>query len=252
MYVEAAYAPGSQLVSAWQHTLCSSTIVHCCTVHCTVFFHMLGPYTVLIALSFAHILCSSPILQCTLQALQLLTHFLSHRFHFEICNSTIKFCWAQTRLVQRSFLFCLPCFVCHLFFLFVEFFHSGFSDPSFFLGTIPCNCLGYPLFWFSSKYVWNWQWSDCRGAVANQVKLCPYDEEEPAIWFCLIETQFAAAGIKLQKLRDTNALASLPNQVLWDILDTVDVCNESDQPFYLLKDGLPRKFGKSKRQSYFE
>jgi hypothetical protein len=50
--------------------------------------------------------------------------------------------------------------------------------------------------------------------VANQVKLCPYDEEEPAIWFCLIETQFAAAGIKLQKLRDTNALASLPNQVL--------------------------------------
>jgi hypothetical protein len=35
-------------------------------------------------------------------------------------------------------------------------------------------------------------------AAANaQVKLCPYDEE-PHIWFCLIEAQFAAAGIKSQ------------------------------------------------------
>jgi hypothetical protein len=33
-------------------------------------------------------------------------------------------------------------------------------------------------------------------AASTQVKLCPYDEEEPAIWFRLIEAQFAAAGIK--------------------------------------------------------
>ncbi len=51
-------------------------------------------------------------------------------------------------------------------------------------------------------------------AAATQVKLCPYDEEEPTIWFCLIEAQLADAGIKLQKLRYANALASLPKQVL--------------------------------------
>jgi hypothetical protein len=54
-------------------------------------------------------------------------------------------------------------------------------------------------------------------AATTQVKLCPYDEEERHIWFCLIEAQFAAAGIKSQKLKYANALASLPKQVLWDI-----------------------------------
>ncbi len=51
-------------------------------------------------------------------------------------------------------------------------------------------------------------------AATSQVKLCPYDEEELAVWFRLIEAQFAAAGIKSQKLRYANALASLPKQVL--------------------------------------
>jgi hypothetical protein len=35
-------------------------------------------------------------------------------------------------------------------------------------------------------------------AAIAQVKLCPYNEEEPHIWFRLIEAQFAAAGIKSQ------------------------------------------------------
>jgi hypothetical protein len=39
------------------------------------------------------------------------------------------------------------------------------------------------------------------------------------IWFRFIEAQFAAAGIKSQKLKSANALASLSKQVLWDILD---------------------------------
>jgi hypothetical protein len=34
--------------------------------------------------------------------------------------------------------------------------------------------------------------------ATTKVKLCPYNEEEPAIWFRLIEAQFAAAGIKSQ------------------------------------------------------
>jgi hypothetical protein len=55
------------------------------------------------------------------------------------------------------------------------------------------------------------------------------------IWFCLIEAQFAAAGIRSQKLKYANALASLPKQVLWDILDTLDACNDSDEPFDHLK-----------------
>jgi hypothetical protein len=66
------------------------------------------------------------------------------------------------------------------------------------------------------------------------VKLCPYDEEEPHIWFRLIKAQFAAAGIKLQKLKYANALASLPKQVLQDILDTLDVCRDSDELFDFL------------------
>jgi hypothetical protein len=38
--------------------------------------------------------------------------------------------------------------------------------------------------------------SPVAAAATAQVKLCPYDKEEPHIWFCLIEAQFAAAGIK--------------------------------------------------------
>jgi hypothetical protein len=83
-------------------------------------------------------------------------------------------------------------------------------------------------------------------AATSQVKLCPYDEEEPQIWFRLIEGQFAATGIRTQKLKYANALASLPKQVLRDILDTVDVCNDSDQPFNQLKEAFLGQFGKSK------
>ncbi len=68
----------------------------------------------------------------------------------------------------------------------------------------------------------------------------------------LIEAQFAAAGIKSQKLKYANALANLPKQVLRDILDTIDVCNNSDEPFDFLKNTLLGQFGKSKWQSYFE
>jgi hypothetical protein len=75
-------------------------------------------------------------------------------------------------------------------------------------------------------------------AVTSQVKLWPYNEEELAIWFHLIKAQFTAAGIKLQKLKYAKALASLPKQVLRDILDTVNVCNASDQPFDRLKEVL--------------
>ncbi len=89
-------------------------------------------------------------------------------------------------------------------------------------------------------------------AATAQVKLCPYDEEEPHIWFRLIEAQFAAAGIRSQKLKYANALASLPKQVLRDILDTLDVCNDSDDPFDQLKNTLLGQFRKSKWQSYFE
>jgi hypothetical protein len=45
-------------------------------------------------------------------------------------------------------------------------------------------------------------------AATTQVKLCPYDEEEPAIWF-LIEAQFTKAGIKTQNFKYASILASL-------------------------------------------
>jgi hypothetical protein len=35
-----------------------------------------------------------------------------------------------------------------------------------------------------------------EAAATSQVKLCPYNEVEPHIWFRLIEAQFTAAGIR--------------------------------------------------------
>jgi hypothetical protein len=49
-------------------------------------------------------------------------------------------------------------------------------------------------------------------AATAQVKLCPYDEEEPHIWFRLIKAQFAAAGIRSQKLKYANALPACPSK----------------------------------------
>jgi hypothetical protein len=94
--------------------------------------------------------------------------------------------------------------------------------------------------------------SPVAAGATSQVKLCPYDEEEPYIWFRLIEAHFEAVGIKSQKLKYANALASLPKQVLRHILDTIDVCNDSDEPFDFLKNTLLGQFDKSKWQSYFE
>jgi hypothetical protein len=86
--------------------------------------------------------------------------------------------------------------------------------------------------------------------LPRRSNIAPYDEEKPAIWFHLIEgARFAVAGIKSQKLRNANAVASLLKQVLRGILDTVDVCIESDQPFDLLKEVLLGQLGKSKCQS---
>jgi hypothetical protein len=83
-------------------------------------------------------------------------------------------------------------------------------------------------------------------AATTLVKLYPYDEEEPHIWFRLIEAQFTAAGIRSQKLKYAKALANLPKQVLRDNLDTLDVCNDSDEPFDCLKDALLGQCSKSK------
>jgi hypothetical protein len=48
----------------------------------------------------------------------------------------------------------------------------------------------------------------------SQVKLCPYDEEEQAIWYGLIEAHFTTARIRSQKVKYSNALTNLPKQVL--------------------------------------
>jgi hypothetical protein len=94
--------------------------------------------------------------------------------------------------------------------------------------------------------------SPVAAAATAHVKLCPYDEEELHIWFCLIEAQFAVAGFKSQKFKYANALASLPKQVLRDILDSLHVCCESDKPYDFLTNTLFGQFEKSKWQSYFE
>jgi hypothetical protein len=77
--------------------------------------------------------------------------------------------------------------------------------------------------------------SPVTAATTAQVKLCLYNEEEPHIWFRLIDAQFAAVGINSQKLKYAKALGSLPKQVLQNILDNLDVCNDSAESFDFLK-----------------
>jgi hypothetical protein len=54
--------------------------------------------------------------------------------------------------------------------------------------------------------------SPVAAAATAQVKLCPYDEEEPHIWCNLIEAQFAAEGIKSQKLKYAMPLPACPSK----------------------------------------
>jgi hypothetical protein len=107
--------------------------------------------------------------------------------------------------------------------------HGGFTVPCFF----PTVVWAAPSFVFSHNMSHSDNGQTIAMAATSQVKLCPY---------CLIEVQFAAAGIKSQKLMYADALASLPKQVLRDILNTVDFCNKSDQPFDLLKEVLVGQF----------
>ncbi len=128
---------------------------------------------------------------------------------------------------------------------------SGFQFL-FFMGECSTNLWTSPIFSDLANMTREDLTTPVAAAATSQVKLCPYDEEEPHLWYCLIETQFAAAGIKSQKLKYANVLASLPKQVLRDILDTLDVCNDSDDPFDFLTNTLLGQFGKSKWQSYFQ
>jgi hypothetical protein len=58
--------------------------------------------------------------------------------------------------------------------------------------------------------------------------------------------------LRRERVKYANALANLPKQVLRDILDMLDVCNDSDEPYDQLKNTLLWLFGKSKWQSFFE
>jgi hypothetical protein len=72
--------------------------------------------------------------------------------------------------------------------------YSGFQFL-FFVGRVP-NLWTLPTFSDHQNMTREDLTSPVAAAATSQVKLCPYDEEEPHIWFCLIEAQFAAAGIK--------------------------------------------------------
>ncbi len=133
------------------------------SVHLRIHTHL--GYTQRQPLSLLPTICVFRQLQCAVQALLLFSCriFSSTRFPFEICKSTINFCWTQTWLTQRStqspfslFVYvhsrlaqtaCL-CVFCHSFStaLSLFFVHSGFSISHSFLGTFSRCCLGCPLF----------------------------------------------------------------------------------------------------------
>jgi hypothetical protein len=117
------------------------------------------------------------------------------RFHFDLqIKNQILLDTDTVSAVLHPVLFAL--FLCALF-------HSGCSVPSFFLGTIPFHCLAAPFFYFPEKMSETNNGQTVAAAASTQVKLCLYDEGEPAIWFRLIRAQFTTAGIKSQKLRYT-------------------------------------------------
>jgi hypothetical protein len=67
-------------------------------------------------------------------------------------------------------------------------------------------------------------WSTCLDDDLGQAVLTM--RRSPR-WFHFIEAKFAATGIQSQNFRYANALANLPKQILRDILDTVNACNDS-------------------------
>ncbi len=81
-------------------------------------------------------------------------------------------------------------------------------------------------------------------AATPKVKLRPYNEEEPHIWFRLIVAQFAAAGIKSQKL----TYANLPKQVLQGILAELGILRWRAQVRKLFFVAPQRKLRFSKAQ----
>ncbi len=90
--------------------------------------------------------------------------------------------------------------------------YSGFQFL-FFVGRVPNKSLDFANISDLANMTLEDLTAPVTAAATSQVKLCPYDEEELHIWFRLIEAQFAAAGIKSQKLKYANAPASLPKQV---------------------------------------
>jgi hypothetical protein len=67
-------------------------------------------------------------------------------------------------------------------------------------------------------------------AATAQVKLCPFDEEEPHIWFRPSRLSLQRQGSDPKSSNTIDALASLHKQVLWDIFDTLDVCYNLNEP----------------------
>jgi hypothetical protein len=93
--------------------------------------------------------------------------------------------------------------------------------------------------------------SPVAAAATSQVTLC-LTMRRNRIFGSASSRPSCSGRNQLTKLKYANALASLPKQVLQHILDTLDVCSDSDKPFDFLKNTLLGQFGKSKWQSYFE
>jgi hypothetical protein len=197
-----------------------------------------------LALSFAHITCLSPICSEHFKRYNISFSFQSLFFHIGFISRPVT---KKQNLVGHGhgqgsspFLFV---FFQYTFVPVVEF--SQWFPHSLFLLGIPLPLPGLPLLLFF-----------CKACVILTIFRPPWQQRPLRLSFAPTmrrkQAQFAAVGNKSQKLKYAKALASLPKQVLQDILDTVNVYNESDQPFHLLKDVLLGQFGKSKWQPYFE
>ncbi len=109
------------------------------------------------------------------------------------------------------------------------------SSFSIFLGQPTRHHLGSTHLALSSPRAQQVSQELIAAVITSHLKFCACDKEEPTISFHLFEAQFAVAGFWTQKFKYAKTFANLSKQVLQDILNKVNACNESNHTFDDLK-----------------
>ncbi len=145
-----------------------------CTVHCTVFFTRLDcTQCQSLILSFVHVMCSSPICSVHFKCYNIFVSFKSFFSHIGFTSRPVikmQKILLDTDTVRAMLLFCCCSFLL-----------SPVASPFFASsGNFPAIVWGAPSFVLSQNMSHSDNAQTVMAVATSQVKLCPYDEEEPA------------------------------------------------------------------------